>query len=98
MTGTVTLWSLQQTCTQSVCTNTKTVSAAYEIKTVSGQQLLIFKANNPDGSNRFFAAQGGKLYQGRFEPVGMPQKADANFNKIGMDSILSSYNTLKVVN
>lgn len=109
LTGTVTLWSDGVTfCTPAGCyststgmsppTYTKTGTATYEIKTVFGQQLLIIKANNPDGSNTIFATQGSKLYTGRFEPVGMPQKADANFNKIGMDSILSSYTTLKVVN
>ena len=107
LTGTVTLWSDGVTFCNSTggCTSTtapknytKTGSAPYEIKTVSGQQLLTIKANNPDGSNTIFATQAGKLYTGRFEPVGMPQTANANFNKTGMDSLLSSYTTLKVVN
>jgi hypothetical protein len=111
LTGTVSLWSDGMShCTSNGCwtTNTgitpviytKAGSAPYEIKTISGQQILIIKANDAQnaGSNTIFSVQGGKLYRGRYEPVGASQASSPNFNKIGMNSILSGYTTLKVVN
>lgn len=109
LTGVVTLWSDGISgCTPTGCrtasgmnpvTYTKTGSAVYEIKTILGQTLLIVKTDSPGkpGSNTIFAAQSGKLYTGRFDPVGVPQMASANFNKIGIESILSGYTAPAVV-
>lgn len=111
LTGTVSLWNDGMLhCTSNGCWTTdtgiapviytKAGSAPYEIKTISGQQILIIKANDAQnaGSNTIFSVQGGKLYRGRYEPVGAFQASSPNFNKIGMNSILSGYTALKVVN
>jgi hypothetical protein len=111
LTGTVSLWSDGVSyCAPNGCSTTntgmtpviytKTGSAPYEIKTISGQQILIIKANDPQkaGTNTIFSVQDGKLYKGSFVPVGAPHLSSPSFNKIGMDSILSGYSTLKVVN
>lgn len=97
--GTVSLWGpIPSVCTTSPCLRTKTGAASYEIRTVSGQQILIINSPAPNGEYVMFSAVGGNLYGGSYTPAGIFTNSEADYNKTALNAILSAAGKPAVVN
>lgn len=97
--GTVSLWGpIPSVCTTSPCLRTKTGAASYEIRTVSGQQILIIKSPAPNGEYVMFSAVNGQLRGGNYTPAGIFTSSEAEYNKTALNAILSAAGKPAVVN
>ncbi|MEO6351645.1 MAG: hypothetical protein ABIO19_05840, partial [Burkholderiaceae bacterium] len=97
--GSVTLWG-PAGCNYNNNSCSKAGSALYEIRTVSGQQVLIIKAQAPEnrrGEYLMFAAKDGALHGGSYRPAGTDESNDPSFNKAAINSIMSAGNKPQVV-
>ena len=98
--GIVSLWGPNPPpCTSVPCpTRSKIGAASYEIRTVSGQQILIIKSPAPDGEYVMFSAVNGKLHGGDYTPAGIFSSSEAEYNKTALNAILSAAGKPAVVN
>lgn len=97
--GTVSLWGPSTACsTSSPCQSTKIGAASYEIRTVSGQQILIIKSPAPNGEYVMFSAVNGQLRGGSYTPAGIFANSESDYNKTALNAILSAAGKPAVVN
>ena len=98
--GTVSLWGPNPPpCTSAPCpTRTKTGAASYEIRTVSGQPILIIKSPAPNGEYVMFSAVNGQLRGGNYTPAGIFSSSEADYNKTALNAILSAAGKPAVLN
>lgn len=85
--GNLTLWSCNSSSSSKIGTST------YEIRTVSGQQMLIIKAQAPEnglGRLIMFAVKDGYLFGGWYQSAAVPSTHDPKFNKTMMNAILAA--------
>ena len=95
--GTVSLWG--PPCTSVSCLPPGKIGAAsYEIRTVSGQPILIINSPAPNGEYVMFSAVNGKLYGGSYTPAGIFSSSEAEYNKTALNAILSAAGKPAVVN
>jgi hypothetical protein len=94
--GTMTVW--EQLAPNSAWT-AKTEKAAYEIRTVNGQQLMVItppasvianRKGNP-AQEQFFAVRDGKLYGGTQESIAYQnyRSGGQNWNDVAMNALLA---------
>ena len=98
--GTVSLWdSVLRPCAAAPCpTRTKIGAATYEIRTVSGQQILVINSPAPNGEYVMFSAVNGQLHGGSYTPAGIFSSSEAEYNKTALNAILSAAGKPAVVN
>jgi len=97
--GTVSLWNpTPPVCNTGSCLRTQIGTATYEIRTVSGQRIVIINSPAPNGEHVMFSAVGGVLYGGNYYPAGIFTPNEAEYNKTALNAILSAAGKPAVVN
>lgn len=107
--GTVSIWgSSKATCNMDGYSYTssasvdipKTGNATFDIKTVSGQQVLIINTQAPCGypEKTFLAVKDGKLFQGSYTAAGLQDRLSLEFNKTAFNKLLTAAGRPAVLN
>lgn len=108
--GTATLWADATrscvrivdgySCAGSTPSYTKIGSTTYEVKTVSGVDILVIAAQSSvdEAGYPIYSARGGAVYRGIFVPKGHPNNTALYFNTTAANAILAAWSKPAVLN